>query len=309
MADPQIPTVDGLPSPAELRRLGKNINGYCGETIELEAVLSDCLTAAEEHGWVVEEVRAGEVRLHFLMRGVGQTRLKPAQRNSPHLEPQTNPPHPNPSPKGEGDQTFGMPDVKRVYLSTGIHGDEPAGPLAVRRLLQENRWPEDLGLWLCPCLNPSGFPLNRRENAAGLDLNREYLQPRAPETLAHIAWLERQPSFDLTLCLHEDWEGHGFYVYELNPNGAPSLAPAMIQRVRQVCPIDPSGMIEGREAAGGIIRPSIDPRSRPQWPEAFYLLTHKTRLSYTLEAPSDFPLTCRVEALVAAVSAALALVR
>ncbi len=211
--------------------------------------------------------------------------------------------------RGEGTQTCGAAGVKRVYLSSGIHGDEPAGPLAVRRLLQENRWPENLALWLCPCLNPSGFPLNRRENAQGIDLNREYLQPCAPETLAHIAWLERQPSFDLTLCLHEDWEGHGFYVYELNPAGAPSLAPVMVERVRQVCPIDPSEMIEGRAAAGGIIRPSIDPRSRPQWPEAFYLLTHKTRLSYTLEAPSDFPLACRVEALVAAVNAALALVR
>jgi hypothetical protein len=40
---------------------------------------------------------------------------------------------------------------------------------------------------------------------------------------------------------------------------------------------------------------------RPQWPEAFWLLTHKTRHSYTLEAPSDFPLETRVNALVTAV--------
>jgi hypothetical protein len=64
-------------------------------------------------------------------------------------------------------------------------------------------------------------------------------------------------------------------------------------------------MIEGRPAKNGIIRPDIDPRQRPEWPEAFYLLTHKTRLSYTLEAPSDFPLSTRVEALVVAVRAAL----
>jgi len=107
------------------------------------------------------------------------------------------------------------------------------------------------------------------------------------------------------LCLHEDWESQGFYVYELNPDHQPSLAEAMVARVAGVCPIDRSESIEGRPAQNGIIRPNLDPRSRPQWPEAFFLITHKTRLSYTLEAPSDFPLATRVAALVAGVGAAL----
>jgi hypothetical protein len=49
----------------------------------------------------------------------------------------------------------------------------------------------------------------------------------------------------------------------------------------------------------------LTPADRPQWPEAFYLITHKSRLSYTLEAPSDYPLPARVAALVAAVRAVL----
>jgi hypothetical protein len=158
---------------------------------------------------------------------------------------------------------------------------------------------------LLPCLNPTGFALNRRENTDGVDLNRQYLQPQAEETRTHVAWLERQPQFALTLCLHEDWESNGFYVYELNPDRQPSWAETMVERVAAVCPIDDSELIEGRPARGGIIRPSADPLSRPQWPEAFYLLSYKTRLSYTLEAPSDFPLAMRVAALVTAVYAAL----
>jgi hypothetical protein len=35
------------------------------------------------------------------------------------------------------------------------------------------------------------------------------------------------------------------------------------------------------------------------------LIVNKTRLSYTLEAPSDFPLTTRVNSLIAGVNAAL----
>jgi hypothetical protein len=82
----------------------------------------------------------------------------------------------------------------------------------------------------------------------------------------------------------------------------------MLARVGEVCPIDQSEVIESRPAHNGIIRPSVDPRTRPQWPESFFLLRHKTRLSYTLEAPSDFPLATRVAALVAAVRTALEIV-
>ena len=247
------------------------MKGYSGETIDIGAVQRDCLVAAKAHGWSSEKIQP-DPRLIL-----GLTR--PASRAA-------------------------LPAL-RIYISTGIHGDEPAGPLAVRVLLQQNSWLPGAELWLCPCLNPTGFALNRRENREGLDLNRQYLVPQAEETLAHIAWLKRQPSFDLCLCLHEDWEARGFYLYELNPDRLPSLAEAMIARVATVCPIDRSEIIEGRPAKDGIIRPDLDPRHRPQWPEAFFLITHKARLSYTLEAPSGFSLSVRVAALVNAVRAAL----
>jgi hypothetical protein len=261
-----------------VQRLGKNIKGYGGERIDINAVLHDCVAAAQAGGWVIEEIHPAPKLI------LGFTRHAP--RNTHHASPYT-------------------PHAPRIYISAGIHGDEPAGPLAARQLLRETRWLAGFDLWLCPCLNPAGFVLNRRENREGLDLNRQYRAPEADETAAHIAWLKRQPGFDLCLCLHEDWEAHGFYLYELNPDHQPSLAEAIIARVGEVCPIDRSEVIEGRPALGGIIRPSVDPRSRPDWPEAFFLSTHKTRLSYTLEAPSDYPLVTRVAALITGVAAAL----
>jgi hypothetical protein len=254
-------------------RLGKNKDGYFGETIDIRAVLREVEIAAPKHGWTSE-----------IFHDTGEFKLIALHRQS----------------------TLNSQLSTRVYLSTGIHGDEPAGPLAALRLLQENKWPANIELWLCPCLNPMGFVLNRRENDKSIDLNRQYRHLEAAETRAHIAWLQRQPQFDLCLCLHEDWESHGFYVYELNPENRPSLAEAMIARIAEVCPIDPSEIIEDRPARGGIIRPNLDPHARPQWAEAFYLIVNKTRLSYTLEAPSDFPLTTRVNSLVAGVNAALA---
>ncbi len=80
----------------------------------------------------------------------------------------------------------------------------------------------------------------------------------------------------------------------------------MIAAAKTVCPIDLSENIEDRPAQNGIIRPNISsPQERPAWPEALYLISHKSRQGYTLEAPSDFPLPARVDALVAAVNAAL----
>ena len=246
-----------------IQRLGKNQGGYFGETIDIQQVLRDDLEAARQFGWEIDELPVSDgLDLLALRRHITAPRRK-------------------------------------LYLSTGIHGDEPGGPLAVRQLLRENQWSDQADIWLCPCLNPTGFPLNRRENAAGIDLNRDYRHLQSAEVRAHVAWLDKQPNFDLALCLHEDWESHGFYAYEVNPSPESSLGGKMIEAVSKVCPIDHSPVIEDRRAQGGVIRPDIDPATRPQWPEAFYLIRHKTRHSYTLEAPSDFPLSVRVAALIA----------
>ncbi len=195
----------------------------------------------------------------------------------------------------------------RIYLSSGIHGDEPAPPLALLELLESGTFDHRATWFLCPLLNPAGLSRGIRENAGGLDLNRDYKALRSAEIAAHVGWLARQPNFDLTLCLHEDWEAKGFYLYELNPQQRPTLADAMIAAVAQVCPIETAAVIDGREsAAPGIIRPVSDPLLRETWPEALYLRAHHTPLSYTLETPSALPLARRIAAHRSAVEAAVA---
>ncbi|MGH7952115.1 MAG: DUF2817 domain-containing protein, partial [Limisphaerales bacterium] len=161
-----------------VQKLGKNLGSYLGETIDIRAVLRDVEIAAGKNHWR-SEIFHQTPEFNFL--ALHQAASSKAQ------------------------------NTKRIYISTGIHGDEPAGPLAALKLLQENNWPENLEIWLCPCLNPVGFQLNSRANAKGIDLNRGYLNPVAEEILAHIAWLEQQPAYDLCMTLHEDWESHGFY--------------------------------------------------------------------------------------------------
>ncbi|HVU36554.1 MAG TPA: M14 family metallocarboxypeptidase [Opitutaceae bacterium] len=195
----------------------------------------------------------------------------------------------------------------RIYLSAGIHGDEPAPPFALLDLLERGTFDARANWFLCPLLNPVGFTRRTRENAEGLDLNRDYKALQSAEIQAHARWLKHQPNFDLVLCIHEDWESKGYYLYELNPSGRSSLARPIIAAVENVCPIETAETIDGRSISErGIIRPVSDPLLREQWPESIYLRAHHTRLSYTLESPSAFPLPQRVAAHRAAIETAIA---
>ena len=95
-----------------MQRLGKNHGGYHGETIDIRTVLRDVETTAQQHGWSSETFgKQGEFNLLALHR---------APLSTISSRPST-----------------------RLYISAGIHGDEPAGPLAALKLVHENRWPKN----------------------------------------------------------------------------------------------------------------------------------------------------------------------
>jgi len=249
-----------------MQPLRRNLGSYCGERIHTNEVLGAISAAAFDAAWDESSLPCDNgQKLMILHRSVS----KPS---------------------------------KRIYISTGIHGDEPAGPMAVLQLLRENAWPESCEIWLCPCLNPTGFPRTTRENSEGVDLNRDYRHRETAEIRAHTDWLASIPSFDLGIHLHEDWESKGFYLFELNPKSLTAASQCVVDAVKKVCPIDESSEIEDFPANGGIIRPNVNPSKRSDWPEAFFMVQEKTNISYTLESPSDFPLPIRILALKVAVN-------
>ena len=252
-----------------LQRLGKNLGGYYGERIRAEEVLAEVAAAAANRGWRVRTIAAGSAG-----------NLTVLEREPAIVK-------------------------RRVYLSAGIHGDEPAGPLAVRQLIEEDRWPVDAHLVVWPMLNPRGLARGTRENARGVDLNRDYREPKTDEVKAHLAWLKTQARFDVALCLHEDWEASGFYVYERTQRAEAALARRIVAEVGKSFPVDRAETIDGWRARDGVILANDPVEMRPLWAEALYLGTFCANECCTLEAPSDFPLPARVGALVAGVRAAL----
>jgi protein MpaA len=70
--------------------------------------------------------------------------------------------------------SFGSDRAARRVLVVGcIHGNECAG-LAITSELRNARAPTGVQLWLVPELNPDGTAADTRQNARGVDLNRNF---------------------------------------------------------------------------------------------------------------------------------------
>jgi hypothetical protein len=185
-----------------------------------------------------------------------------------------------------------------VYVSSGMHGDEPAGPLALLSLLEDGFFnsADPLVEWLiCPILNPEGLLSQTRENAQGVDLNRHYLNLETVEVRSHVDWLASHGVPEMFLSLHEDWESSGFYLYEINVGGVPSAALSILSAAAQEIPPEPELMIDAHRVRElGWIDHSPRADLPEQWPEAVYLADRGVDVSYTLETPSSLPLERRV---------------
>src|SRR5258708_7236281 len=126
----------------------------------------------------------------------------------------------------------------------------------------------DLPLFLLPCLNPWGLTHNVRLDAAGIDLNRSFHREDLPEIVA-LRELAHGYQFDLSLMLHEDYDGQGIYLYEVQRE-LPYWGEALLEAARPILPIEPRARIDGRKASGGLIRRRLDHHlfGRIGYPEA-----------------------------------------
>lgn len=195
-----------------------------------------------------------------------------------------------------------------VYLSAGMHGDEPAGPAAILELVKDGLLDSPCSWYICPILNPTGLAAGTRENSRGVDQNRDYLLKRTVEIASHSEWLAGK-KIDFAVSLHEDWESSGFYFYEINQvEDRPQRYQRMVEALEPIMAMEPSALIDDHSVREpGWIYHGCEPDEPKNWPEAIYLAKNDCPLSFTFETPSSAPLEQRVLAHKLAVQAALRL--
>lgn len=202
--------------------------------------------------------------------------------------------------------TRGPANQAKVMISSGIHGDEPAGPLALLSCLRAGDFSAAISWTLCPGLNPTGLAANTRENHQGMDLNRDYRTRFSVEVATHIDWLSTRPVPDMFLSLHEDWETDGFYLYEINQaDDNPLRTSDILEAVRPWFHPEPGPLIDGHEIRrSGWIFHQAEADLPDEWPEAIHIAKLGCPISFTFETPSSKKLPNRVAAMRVAILAA-----
>lgn len=199
-----------------------------------------------------------------------------------------------------------------VYLSTGMHGDEPAGPLALLALMRGGLLEKQFSFSICPCLNPTGLEIGTRENASehgGIDLNRDYTLMESEEVRGHVKWLKRMPAGapEVFISFHEDWESVGYYFYEINLGDDDVDRYNYIKhQVSKKLGMEASEEIDGHGVREqGWIYHAAEADLPSGWPEAIYMAKNGCPLSFTFESPSALDLATRVSAHVIAANSVL----
>ena len=186
-----------------------------------------------------------------------------------------------------------------LYLSAGIHGDEVGAieGLYTWAALEGDRL-RSLPVIIFPCLNPHGFERNCRTDSAGRDLNRCYHRPQdVPAIRAHQTLLVGH-RLRLALCLHEDGDARGVYLYEFRRRGAGRpVGGELLRAVRPEFATDALRRLGARgvELVGNLALGRNCTRP-PAFTEALYLARHHSERTITTETPSGGGLGQRARA-------------
>jgi len=191
----------------------------------------------------------------------------------------------------------------RVALFALVHGDEPAGALALRlfleRLVARPELAAGFDLFFYPVCNPTGYEDGTRHNRSDRDLNREFWRDSAEPEVRILEAELSQERFDGLVAVHADDTSDGVYGYAPGRRLNERLLTPALRASEAVLPLNRSWVIDGFPAAEGVVAECFDGvLSPPPWqePRPFEVI---------LETPARAPMTRQGEAACCALEALL----
>lgn len=160
-----------------------------------------------------------------------------------------------------GGNETGEPTI-RLAIFAGLHGDEPAGVLALVDLLRELEANPFVGrayrIHIYPLCNPTGYEDGTRHSRSGRDLNREFWRGSLePE----VGIIERElllNKFHGIISLHSDDTSDGLYGFVRGHTMTEHLLRPALAAAEAALPVNQSSLIDGFHAVEGIIRTAYD---------------------------------------------------
>ncbi len=150
----------------------------------------------------------------------------------------------------------------RLAIFAGIHGDEPAGVLALCDLVEAleglNVFARQYRLDVYPLCNPTGYEDGTRASRSGQDLNREFWRGSLePE----VQVLEREllhGKYDGLIALHSDDTSDGLYGFARGALLTKELLRPALAAAVAALPLNEAEIIDGFHAEQGIIHTTYD---------------------------------------------------
>jgi hypothetical protein len=195
-------------------------------------------------------------------------------------------------------------DPIRIGLFGSIHGDEPAGALALAQLLfelsAEPQLAADFHLRVYPICNPTGFEDNTRHSRRGRDLNREFWKASAEPEVKILEQELRESHFNGLIQLHADDTSDGIYGFVRGHTLTENLLRPALSEAGKILQRNINATIDGFAARDSIIY--------DQYEGVLAAPANMTPVPFEiiLETPHLAPMDQQVQALVVATRTILA---
>jgi murein peptide amidase A len=148
-------------------------------------------------------------------------------------------------------------DPIAIALFAAIHGDEPAGALAITKFLQELQEDPELGddyaVHAYPVCNPSGFEDNTRFSRRGRDLNREFWKSSEEPEVRILENELHTRHFHGIIQLHADDTSEGIYGFVRGHTLTENILRPALAEAGKILPRNVNAQIDGFAARDGII--------------------------------------------------------